>query len=306
MIISCPACATRFNIDLSILGDRGRKVRCAGCGHVWHQSPPGAEPEEFTAQPPAAEKDDFISDFDFSEDEQDELAFEEPAQTSSPPSGPSSHLPPLPEESAKQQPTPAPSYDEEDDGYEDEDYDDEEDEYDEEEEDYDDEDYDDDFDALDDEDRREEGNKKVFIILLVVGLLIIAALATVAILAKDTIVENFPSFSAIYGTDGATENEIEEKLSLRNTQINSQTLNEGGVDVLFYKINGEIMNMSEEALEVPGLKATVLDGAGEELNSWTFKAETPILLPGEKTIFQTSLRDPHPNASDVSIKFDIE
>ena len=39
MIVSCPACATRFTLDASLLGPNGRNVRCAKCGHRWRQEP---------------------------------------------------------------------------------------------------------------------------------------------------------------------------------------------------------------------------------------------------------------------------
>jgi predicted Zn finger-like uncharacterized protein len=40
VIVSCPACATRFSLDASLLGPNGRNVRCAKCGHRWKQEPP--------------------------------------------------------------------------------------------------------------------------------------------------------------------------------------------------------------------------------------------------------------------------
>jgi predicted Zn finger-like uncharacterized protein len=41
MIIGCPACRTRYLVDERALGGRaGRTVRCATCGHTWHQSAP--------------------------------------------------------------------------------------------------------------------------------------------------------------------------------------------------------------------------------------------------------------------------
>ncbi|WP_395016098.1 DUF3426 domain-containing protein [Dongia sp.] len=40
MIVSCPACATRFSLDASLLGPNGRNVRCAKCGHRWRQEAP--------------------------------------------------------------------------------------------------------------------------------------------------------------------------------------------------------------------------------------------------------------------------
>jgi predicted Zn finger-like uncharacterized protein len=41
MIIGCPGCRTRYLVDEQALGGRaGRTVRCATCGHTWHQSAP--------------------------------------------------------------------------------------------------------------------------------------------------------------------------------------------------------------------------------------------------------------------------
>jgi predicted Zn finger-like uncharacterized protein len=58
VIVSCPACATRFSLDASLLGPSGRMVRCAKCAHRWRQEPPAPveplppiEPETL-AEPP--------------------------------------------------------------------------------------------------------------------------------------------------------------------------------------------------------------------------------------------------------------
>jgi predicted Zn finger-like uncharacterized protein len=39
MILTCPQCATRYLTDPLALGPMGRQVRCAKCGHTWHQIP---------------------------------------------------------------------------------------------------------------------------------------------------------------------------------------------------------------------------------------------------------------------------
>lgn len=44
MIVTCPACATRFQVDPHALGTVGRRVRCAACAHVWHQASTPAVP----------------------------------------------------------------------------------------------------------------------------------------------------------------------------------------------------------------------------------------------------------------------
>ena len=49
MILTCPACATRYQTDEAKFPPDGRQVRCAKCGHVWHQPGPAAQappPEE--------------------------------------------------------------------------------------------------------------------------------------------------------------------------------------------------------------------------------------------------------------------
>jgi predicted Zn finger-like uncharacterized protein len=43
MILTCPQCSTRYQADAAKFQPSGRNVRCAKCGHLWHQDPPPAE-----------------------------------------------------------------------------------------------------------------------------------------------------------------------------------------------------------------------------------------------------------------------
>ncbi|BAI76735.1 hypothetical protein AZL_e03900 (plasmid) [Azospirillum sp. B510] len=45
MIVSCPTCSTRYTLSDDSLGQDGRKVRCARCGHMWWQKPERQESE---------------------------------------------------------------------------------------------------------------------------------------------------------------------------------------------------------------------------------------------------------------------
>ncbi|HEV8391584.1 MAG TPA: zinc-ribbon domain-containing protein [Dongiaceae bacterium] len=56
MIVACPSCGARFNLDPAKLLPAGRNVRCAKCDHRWRQMPEGmAEPAplEQAPEPPA-------------------------------------------------------------------------------------------------------------------------------------------------------------------------------------------------------------------------------------------------------------
>lgn len=62
MIISCPSCGARFNLDAAKLLPAGRNVRCAKCEHRWRQMPEGydepaqiATPEPLPPAPPPPE-----------------------------------------------------------------------------------------------------------------------------------------------------------------------------------------------------------------------------------------------------------
>jgi predicted Zn finger-like uncharacterized protein len=45
MILTCPSCDTRYSVDGANFPPQGRSVRCAKCGHSWHQAAEAPEPE---------------------------------------------------------------------------------------------------------------------------------------------------------------------------------------------------------------------------------------------------------------------
>jgi predicted Zn finger-like uncharacterized protein len=68
MILVCPNCAARYEVDGTKFPAEGRKVRCKKCGHVWHQAAeadraeieaaifnPQSEPEPVLARSPEPE-----------------------------------------------------------------------------------------------------------------------------------------------------------------------------------------------------------------------------------------------------------
>src|ERR1041385_3844871 len=56
MILTCPSCDTRYSVDAAKFPAAGRNVRCAKCGHSWHQAgeAPALEPGQEAEQAPTA------------------------------------------------------------------------------------------------------------------------------------------------------------------------------------------------------------------------------------------------------------
>jgi predicted Zn finger-like uncharacterized protein len=54
VIIACPSCEARFNLDPAKLLPAGRNVRCAKCGHRWRQMPEGEAAAEAVPETPPA------------------------------------------------------------------------------------------------------------------------------------------------------------------------------------------------------------------------------------------------------------
>jgi predicted Zn finger-like uncharacterized protein len=50
MILTCPSCDTRYSVDGTKFPSQGRSVRCAKCGHSWHQAAEAPEQPEIVAE----------------------------------------------------------------------------------------------------------------------------------------------------------------------------------------------------------------------------------------------------------------
>ena len=57
MILTCPKCASRFNLPASTLAPEGRRVKCSNCGDMWFQLP---DPDELLAEIESAAEDGHV------------------------------------------------------------------------------------------------------------------------------------------------------------------------------------------------------------------------------------------------------
>lgn len=56
MILSCPSCSAQYFADDKAIGENGRTVRCAACGHSWFARPELSLEEKFNASDLSREK----------------------------------------------------------------------------------------------------------------------------------------------------------------------------------------------------------------------------------------------------------
>lgn len=64
MILTCPACGTRYVVKDGAVPPGGRQVRCASCKHSWHQEPQELDPRDGTpnlAQPEHGSAEEFAA-----------------------------------------------------------------------------------------------------------------------------------------------------------------------------------------------------------------------------------------------------
>jgi len=227
MIITCPACSTRYLIDPRALGVTGRTVRCTQCQHTWAQLPPEDAPRRVDLPPPDA--------------------MAPPPPRAIPPPQPQTATqivvprgaPPPPRRRSIVAPL-----------------------------------------AI------------VLVILIVLGLLWNQ---------RALIVANFPGAAPIYAALGAQVGG-DARGGLQFGKITSSREDANGHSKLV--IEGEVMNVSTLARDVPKLRVTLQDANKKPLKTWTLTATRERLAPGATVPFKTSVDDPSDDTAGAIVTFD--
>jgi predicted Zn finger-like uncharacterized protein len=139
------------------------------------------------------------------------------------------------------------------------------------------------------------GTSAVVLVLLVV----LFGAGAGAFLARDHVVAAVPGVAKIYALLGAFGEVPGAGLELRN--LDSERRRDDGVPVLV--IRGEIVNAGAAPSTVPSLRGSLYGADGAELTSWRFAVADPSIAAGASAPFETEVRDPPVEATDLKIRF---
>lgn len=268
MILACPNCQTRFQVDDAALAvPGGREVQCGKCGHRWRSEPSPApvtapivepvRPDPIRPDPirpvpirpvpnPVAERPEPVI----------AAPRADPIRTPPPPPLPPNG--PRPESSGPVQPDlgrpnvsspPTPPA------------------------------------------RRKRGSG----LGLLVVLLLFTAVIGGAVLARDEIVALWPPAAMIYRQAGLKTEPLGTGLEIAKVTPTR------GADAL--TIEGDITNTTSRPITVPKLRVALRDAYLKELASKVIDPPVTRLLPGESAHFKTPFDHPSDAATDVAVTF---
>jgi predicted Zn finger-like uncharacterized protein len=121
---------------------------------------------------------------------------------------------------------------------------------------------------------------------LAYALLMVVVIAAGAYLTRAQLVSRWPDLAQYYETLGLAV-EISQASSFDFHNVTTTRDTENGLPALI--IQGEVVNVSKLAKQVPKLKVTLLDNGKHELQSWSFTVSDDRMLPGASVAFRTSI-----------------
>ena len=277
MILTCPACNTRYVIKDGAIPSGGRQVRCASCKHSWHQDPEPAEPavaapldlnpEVEPAVDPASSDPDFAEQSERLPDQREAANASEPVPEPSPMGGaPSSFVAP-PADMLEDAVDFSAEHDDavvaaaSDAGVVDAAWDGSASD-------------DDDFRPFAAADAHEDPRRrwplKIFILVLLIGALAAAFWFLAPVEWRQRV--------GIAGPE-------ETPLLLQVRTSDRQTLASGNE---LFAVSGRVINPTDRSQRVPPLKAELRDSAGKLIYSWTIAPPARTLPPGASASFNSA------------------
>lgn len=136
----------------------------------------------------------------------------------------------------------------------------------------------------------------LFSVLVLVG----AALGGLWV-ARDQVVGYWPPAAAYYAMLGAPV-VVAQGSGLGFDKVTKRYDTENGLLTLV--IEGEVVNLSRVARDVPKLRVVLQDSGKHELQSWSFAVTEEPLSPGGRLPFHTSITQPNAEATGFVVTFD--
>jgi predicted Zn finger-like uncharacterized protein len=274
MLIVCPSCASRYELDEAKIGPSGRKVRCASCQTTWQVEAPALaapQPEPQQAEAPGAEPEADLGEIaaqDFpsapSEDETNALLAEELRQAAEIEQSVSALA--AERSDAAAAPTTAPI-----------------------------------------RRRRKPAAKGWLERLRPAGRLPLGtpaaiALAGVGVLGlalwqRGAVVRTLPQFAALYERLGLPVN----LRGLAFSAVESELVQDA--QGRFLVVEGDVTNITREKTKLPPITVAVKDEAGQVLYTWTADPPRPVLEPAELVRFRARLAAPPENGRSIQVRF---
>lgn len=146
--------------------------------------------------------------------------------------------------------------------------------------------------------KRRSGKRLVAMLLILVAVLGLAGLGAMALrggeLGKNKLV------AGILGAIGLSGEEAEsEGLGFEN--VSTARRSEGTVQLLV--VSGEVVSTAARVRIIPPLRGALLAADNREVQNWTFAAKAEKVEPGQRVRFETTLRAPSMDATDVKVTF---
>ena len=114
---------------------------------------------------------------------------------------------------------------------------------------------------------------------------------------RATVVRYFPQTGSLFSMLGMPVN----LRGLIFQEVKSRNEFQDGVMVLV--VEGVIVNLTRNTLEVPRLRFGLRNGTGHEVYAWTALPSRPLLGSGDGLPFRTRLASPPPDGHDVIVRF---
>lgn len=275
MILTCPACGTQYAVKDGSIPEGGRKVRCAACGHSWHQGPVDHVPQEEdyapvpeTAAAPgdpdvpveaseAAEPDDAIG-YDSADRPPPDDGFAEPPLA----------IPVPPEDGWPEQPVVEQQWDPEKELPDAEE-----------------------IDAVEHESGLDRKRNWLMGAILAVALVAVIVVA-LWYLAPDSLRQRVG-----FGAAAPSPLQIAPEMPQR------QKLASGNELVV---VSGRVINPSSKPQDVPPIEAQVRDSSGKILYSWIISPPAAKLNPGESVPFNSAEMGVPPSGMDSTVTLTLK